>query len=51
MTVRLYDERFKTINYNGKVCSAIARVVNYNCKCDAAIEQCILDINAGRQQS
>jgi len=39
MTVRLYGQYYKTINYDRKVHSALARVmvINYDHKCDATI--------------
>jgi hypothetical protein len=38
MTVESYDQFFKTVNYDCKARSAVAGVVNYNCKCYATIK-------------
>ncbi len=37
MEVRSYDQCYKTISYDRKVCSALASVVNYDGKSDATI--------------
>ncbi len=37
MTVLLYGQYYRSIYYNHKVCSALASVVNYDCKRDAKI--------------
>jgi hypothetical protein len=38
MTVESYDQCYKTVNYDCKVRSAVAGVINYDRKCDATIK-------------
>jgi hypothetical protein len=42
MTVKSYDQYYKTIDYNRKVLSALASVINYDHKCDASISRVII---------
>jgi hypothetical protein len=37
MTVKLYSEYYKTINYNHETCSALTSAYNYDCECDATV--------------
>ena len=37
MTVQLYIQFYKTINYNRKACLALTSAYNYDCECDATV--------------